>query len=340
MNRTDRLLAIVLELQGRGEARAQDLAATFETSKRTIYRDVEALSEAGVPIVATPGRGYALLDGYFLPPLSFTADEATTLLLGGDFVSGQFDAHYRAAAASAGRKIEAVLPGRRRAELQELRESMHIITPQGPTDTLPPALELLGELRRAILDRRTIRFRYHARHSSDAHELLSEREADPYSLAHVTGAWYLIARCHQRHALRKFRLDRIERLILTGEHFVRPADFRLPEERRPDDRRVVVRVFFAGEAARWVRESRYFYIVGQEEADGGLLVTLRVRREEDILSWLLGWGRQARVLEPRSLRLRLADEARALLAHYGEGAEVAARSRPTALPKSARAAGD
>ena len=92
MNRTDRLLAIVLELQGKGHQRAEDLAETFETSKRTIYRDMLALGEAGVPIVSIPGRGYSLMQGYFLPPLSFTTDEATMLLLGSDLMAHNFDA--------------------------------------------------------------------------------------------------------------------------------------------------------------------------------------------------------------------------------------------------------
>lgn len=72
MNKTDRLLAIVLELQRKGVVRAEDLAASFETSTRTIYRDIQALSEAGVPIVGATGVGYSLMDGYFLPPVSFT----------------------------------------------------------------------------------------------------------------------------------------------------------------------------------------------------------------------------------------------------------------------------
>src|SRR5919109_5410206 len=109
MNRTDRLLAIVLELQAAGKRRAADLAATFEVGKRTIYRDILALCEAGVPIVSVPGQGYSLMKGYFLPPLSFTTEEATMLLLGSDFMAQNFDAQYRAAAQSAGRKIEGVL---------------------------------------------------------------------------------------------------------------------------------------------------------------------------------------------------------------------------------------
>jgi len=81
MNRTDRLLAIVLELQGKGRQRAEDLAATFETSKRTIYRDIQALGEAGVPLISVPGRGYSLMKGYFFTPIELyygRGDDAPT----------------------------------------------------------------------------------------------------------------------------------------------------------------------------------------------------------------------------------------------------------------------
>ena len=96
MNKTDRLFAIILELQARGQCRAEDLAAAFEVNKRTIYRDVQALSEMGVPVVAVPGQGYSLMEGYFLPPLRFTTDEATMLSLGSEFVAQHFDNQYRA----------------------------------------------------------------------------------------------------------------------------------------------------------------------------------------------------------------------------------------------------
>src|ERR1700712_5980948 len=110
MNKTDRLLAIVLKLQSSGGMRAEDLAAFFETSKRTIYRDIQALSEAGVPIIATPGQGYALLEGYFLPPLSFSSEEAIMLLLGAEYLARNFDDRYQGGARAAALKIEGVLP--------------------------------------------------------------------------------------------------------------------------------------------------------------------------------------------------------------------------------------
>jgi biotin operon repressor len=121
MNRTDRLLAIILELQAKHHVRAEDLAQTFEVSKRTIYRDIDALGESGVPIVAMPGLGYSLIEGYFLPPLAFTSDEAIMLLLGADFVARNFDAQYRQATQLASHTMMAVLSEAHRREVEYLQ---------------------------------------------------------------------------------------------------------------------------------------------------------------------------------------------------------------------------
>src|SRR5437868_8293576 len=110
MNRTDRLLAIVLELQARRYTRAEDLAAQFEISVRTVYRDVLALCESGVPVISTPGYGYSLAPGYFLPPLTLTPDEAGTLSLASSFVGEQHAAPYKQSVDTASKKIEKLLP--------------------------------------------------------------------------------------------------------------------------------------------------------------------------------------------------------------------------------------
>ncbi|MGI8857184.1 MAG: helix-turn-helix transcriptional regulator [Thermomicrobiales bacterium] len=310
MNRTDRLLAIVLELQRVGKRRAEDLAATFETSKRTIYRDMEALSEAGVPVVAVPGQGYALMAGYFLPPLSFRTDEATMLLLGSDVMAQQFDAQYRAAAQSAAAKIEGVLPEKLRGEVRSLQESIRFFAAGDPAEH-----DTLLHLRRAIVERRSVRFRYTARNPSDT-EPPVYREIDPYALIHVSGSWHITGYDHLRRSLRTFRLDRIEALASLDRTFVRSASFTTRQRPRDEGRDLIVRALFDQETARWVRESRSFFTVAEEETADGLLVTLRVRREADVLQWLLGWGSHVRVLEPESLREQIAAEASALLAHH------------------------
>ncbi|GAC1479530.1 MAG: YafY family protein [Ktedonobacteraceae bacterium] len=314
MNKTDRLLAIVLELQRKGLQRAEDLAEVFETSKRTIYRDILALCEAGVPIISVPGQGYSLMKGYFLPPLRFTTEEATMLLLGSDFMAKNFDAQYRLAAESASRKIECVLPETLRADVQYLQGNIRFIGGHMTPDSKEH--ETLQQLRRALLDRNTVRFCYHTRHRHDEQSGAQTREADPYTLAYFLSAWHLVAYCHMRQDMRNFRLDRIEDLELLPRTFTRPANFQAYRGGGGEPRKMLVRVLFDKEVARWVREARSFYVTSEEETEDGLLVTLLIRQSSEILQWLLSWGGHVKILEPASLRERLAAEAQAMLQNY------------------------
>ena len=314
MNRTDRLLAIVLELQGSGWRRAEDLADTFETSRRTIYRDMLALGEAGVPVVSIPGRGYSLVEGYFLPPLSFTADEATMLLLGSDVMAQSFDAQYRAAAESAGRKIAGVLPERLREDVRALRERITFI--QRDVNTTPDEAERLLTLRRAMLESRQAHFRYYARSHANGAQTPTLRIVHPYALAHVGAFWYLTAWDTARRDIRRFRLARMEDLTILDETFTRPAHVPLMRREMPASETIVARVLLDYEVARWAREEPSFFRVAEEMTAEGLVVTLQYRDEKDVLSWLLGWGSHLRVLEPEPLRQRMATEAAAMLRHY------------------------
>ncbi len=310
MNRTDRLLAIVLELQAKKQVRAEDLADTFEVTKRTIYRDIQALDESGVPIVAIPGQGYSLVDGYFLPPLTFSSDEAIMLLLGADFVGQNFDAQYREAAQSAGQKIVAVLPDKLRHEVDYLESSIRFFALNGPF-----APETLQQLRRAIIQRRRVRFGYHARSRDGQSSERSTREADPYGLIHIADAWVLVAYCHLRQDIRHFRLDRMEDVTILDQKFTRPPDFKFLSAEQ-DKRPVIVRVLIDHESARWTQESPSFFQVAAEAHVEGLLITFMVTQPSDVLHWLLSWGSHVRVLEPESLREMMAREAEGILKNH------------------------
>ncbi len=311
------MLAIVLELQAHRWRRAEDLALALETSKRTIYRDLVALGRAGVPLISTPGRGYTLVEGYFLPPVSFTADEATILSLGADVMAQSFDAQYRAAAQSAASKITAALPERLRVDVAALRERI-LVGSEGAT-LQPEVAATLRALRGAVIAYQRVRFLYHTRYPSggvSSDEPLW-READPYALIRIRGAWYLNAYCHLRKDRRNFRLERIEGLTLLDQRFTPPATRPQRPQRLSVAEGVEARILFDAEAARWARESPSFFTIAQEDtADGGLLVTLRSRQEDEITQWLLSWGSHVRVLTPDSLRQRIASEAAALLRLY------------------------
>jgi predicted DNA-binding transcriptional regulator YafY len=174
-------------------------------------------------------------------------------------------------------------------------------------------------VRRAIVAQKTLRFHYTARHSQAGVNVQSLRDADPYALVHTNGAWSIIAFCHIRNDIRYFRLERMEQLTVLERTFKRLPSYR-PQARGDTDRRIVVRVLFEGEIARWVREERSYFTIAEEERADGLLVTLKVRQEEDVLQWLLGWGGRVYVLEPLSLRRRLAEEAQTMLLHHSDNA--------------------
>lgn len=314
MNRSDRMLAILLELQKQGTLRAEDLAATFEVSRRSIYRDLDALSEAGVPLVAVPGKGYSLMEGYFLPPLSFTAEEASILLLGTEVVQGRFDEGYRTAARSAAGKIEAVLPERLRAEVDAVRQGIRFVRFDTMDD--PEELRKLEVLRRGVVERREVRFRYNRRNNCTDPELRDPRRANPYALSHVDGAWYMSGFCHERNALRTFRLSRMSDPELLAATFERPAGLEFPRRPEPSARQYEAQLLFDPESAEWVRETRYHYKVSEESHPDGLLVTLRSRTAADLLPWILSWGSHVRVLSPAGLADAVAAEAKKMFERH------------------------
>ena len=315
MNKTERMLAIVLELQNNRELRAEDLAATFEVSKRTIYRDLDALCETGVPIVSARGQGYSLIEGYFLPPLNFTIDEALMLILGVDLAAQSFDAQYKAAADTARKKIETVLPGRYREQFTYLKTNIRLYA----TYLLErdETLRWLQFLRRAIIEQRQIQLDYAKRVASGHESELTSRRVDPYSLARLITDWFLLGYCHLRQDLRVFRLSRIEALSLTTESFQRPSHFtpHWTSDQDPD-RLITIRARFTADAIRWVKETPSFYLITIEEYPDGPVAILKARQEDDVFQWLLGWGGQVEVLEPQTLRERLAAEARKIVQQY------------------------
>ncbi|ASS67578.1 MULTISPECIES: YafY family protein [unclassified Paenibacillus] len=307
MNKTDRMLAIVIELQRKGVLRAEDLAGRFETSVRTIYRDMQALSEMGVPVAGATGVGYSLMGGYFLPPVSFTAEEATALLVGADFVELRLDAEYGSSARSSQEKIEAILPENVLEETARLRSAIRLLSDR-TARTLGKEKETFEQLRRAIVQKRKIHFHYSKNLPGPDGSRHSERTADPYGLVFSQGTWMLVAFCGLRGDIRHFRLSRMNELIVLEASFEVLPGFSLQDRRPADDRNVIVRMRVDPAVADLVQGADNFYMETFEPREEGWLATFRVRRIEDLLQWTLGWGAAVHVLEPESLRDRMRAE--------------------------------
>lgn len=316
MNRTDRLVAMVMHLQGRRVVRAEELAAHFEVAVRTVYRDFAALAESGVPICGEAGVGYSLMKGYHLPPVMLTAEEAMALFVGGEMVKQFADASMRAPMASALTKIRSVLPRESQDDLDRLSNATAIFA----ESRLPSGLDqrMLLPIQQAIVARRVLRMTYRARARDDD----TVRDVEPLGVTYHSAAWYLVAWCRLRGDFRYFKIERLRALEVLKERFALRPGFSLREhlrELRATGERIVVRVWFSPDAIERARRESYAEIQTEQVARGGFEVTMETFSLEWLAHWLLSFGNEAEALAPASLRERVQSEARALLWRYGKG---------------------
>lgn len=210
MNRIDRLFGITTLLQAKKHVPAEQLAAQFGISVRTVYRDIKALSEQGIPISFEQHKGYFLVQGYFLPPVSFTAEEANALLLletiGATLADKSIQAHYGAALA----KVKAVLRTTEKERLEQLSHCLKVHVPE----YFGAGSDYLAPLQSSIAGRHIIELEY-----GNKAGLTTRRQVEPIGLVLYNFAWHLIGWCHLRHEYRDFRVTRIQHLTATSIAF-------------------------------------------------------------------------------------------------------------------------
>lgn len=313
MDRLNRLVAITLRLQSRRIVRAEDLAEDFGISVRTVYRDLRALEEAGLPIYAEAGKGYSLLEGYHLPPVMFTQEEAAALFLGGEFTERLTDESLRGHARSALMEIRAVLPPERKEFIERVGSATAVYIP-APQPTFAPHAHL-SLIQEAIAHRTVVEIAY----QSGLRERTT-RAVEPLGLVYYASHWHLIAWCRLRLDVRDFRSDRIMAIRPLGESFPERHGFSIREHvvhtMREGGTTYPVRVRFTREGARFTAD-RYKFGFAEERVVGDWVEMLfYVPSLTWIAGWILSFAHHAEVLEPQALRDVLHQWAEALLQKY------------------------
>ncbi|AFZ66267.1 putative transcriptional regulator [Deinococcus peraridilitoris DSM 19664] len=261
-----------------------------------MYRDVLALNEAGVPIVSMPGQGYELMEGYFLPPLVFTPDEARAMFLSGRFFVAHAGGRTAQDAQLALAKLAVVLPAATRQDAERQAALVSFIEARTRIDFDSSRLR---ELQDAIQNRRVVHFSYHSRHR----ETPTSRVVEPERLWYHVNAWYLSGYCRSRQATRSFRLERMETLQILTEPFGERVT------KQGGRAFQLVRIRFPDTQVRWVMERQHYAFQEAVAEEGGVIMTYRVETLSEMLPWLLGWGSAAEPLHPRELRDRVREEA-------------------------------
>lgn len=319
-------MAITLMLLARRRVTATEVARTFEVAERTAYRDLQGLSEAGLPVRAVPGAGggYELVEGYRLMPLTLSPEEgvAVWVLLQGALQGGPHP--LQAAARQAWHRISVALPESLRRRILDLSERVDVSRlfdagAQAPGDVFGALIEGLWQRRRLVIV-------YHNPLTGER----TERPVDPWGLACIRGRWYLAALCHLRQAMRTFRLDRIEQARVTPEAYMVNRSFVISRWARElagiedgveaGHPRLAMRVRFSARAARRLLNDRNFQSGWVRLEDGSFEVRMAIRPDEVeyYAGLVLGYAGEAIALEPPELRTSIVARAAELARAHGE----------------------
>jgi predicted DNA-binding transcriptional regulator YafY len=305
--RLARLVALLTLLQTRRTLTAGELSRRFSVSTRTIYRDIRTLEQAGVPVVTVEGKGYTLLDGYRLPPVMFTSEEAVALLTAEKLAAGLTDTHTAQLSGTAMDKLRAVLRRTDRDRLETIAPHIQVLSSADQSGRL----NMYQQLVMAITHQQVVRLHYSAADTDES----TVRDIEPIGL-YLSQQWHVVAYCRLRQAFRDFRLDRIRQLLLTSNVFsARPETLQhywAETASRAGREKVVIQFqpsAILPEPAQRLYDTKQQYGWAHERPmpDGSIEMTFFVGSLSYMAAWLLPYAGAVTILEPAALRQELSD---------------------------------
>jgi predicted DNA-binding transcriptional regulator YafY len=309
MNRIDRVSAILIQLQSRRVVKAMDIAERFNISLRTVYRDIKTLEEAGIPIIGEAGVGYSIMDGYRLPPVMFTREEATAFLTAEKFVEKLTDVSTMAHHKSAMYKIRAILKTSEKNLLEDIDSKIEVV--KNHSQLRVDNKDHIQTLLNSIAQKKVITIDYFANHSQEH----TKRDIEPIGIFYKDSYWHLIAFCRMRNDYRDFRIDRINRVVITDKIF--------------DNKHPTLKAYIAQTAKEQelemvvIRIDRSIYthleyqkyysgFVSEKTVGSQIEMMFLTISLEGFARWFMMYGDQAEIISPDSLRERVNNLAAAI----------------------------
>ena len=310
MNRIDRVSAILIQLQSRRVVKAIDIAERFRISLRTVYRDVKTLEEAGVPIIGEAGVGYSIMDGYRLPPVMFTQQEATAFLTAEKFIEKLTDASTMAHYKSAMYKVRSILKTTEKNLLENIDSNIEVLKnhthlPVDDKDHLQPLLNSIAQKKILTID-------YFANHNRQT----TRRAIEPIGIFYKENRWHLIAFCRMRNDYRDFRVDRINKIIPTEKVYEskHPTLKAYIAQTAKDQELELVIIKVERTISNNLEYQKYYSGFVSEKITGDQMeMTFLTTSLEGFARWFMMFGDSAEIVSPDSLKERVAGIASSIL---------------------------
>ena len=304
MNRFDRITAILIQLQSKKVVKAQDLADRFGISLRTVYRDIRSLEEAGVPLYGEAGMGYSLVEGYRLPPVMFTPDEAVAFITAEKLMGKFSDDALQHNFASALYKIKAVLRGTEKDLLENLENQIVVIEKNQKRASPGNTLDVLLK---AIAEKKVVTLTYRA----FGKEQDSTRELEPIGIFHEHDHWHTIGYCHLRETYRQFRIDRVVGIKLTDKPQQERTSLQEYQQFKEQVKatavlqKVVLRITDKTIALYLQEQKHYYGFASEVVMDDEIEMTFFTEYLEGMARWYMMFADCAEIVENEQLKNRV-----------------------------------
>ena len=313
MNRIDRLSAILIQLQSKNVVTAKEIADRFEISLRTVYRDIRALEEAGIPIGAEAGVGYFINPGFHLPPIMFTNEEASAFLLAEKLVGQLSDSNIAASFESALFKVKAVLKQNDKDHLNNLSDKITVFN-HGSVQSKQNLF--LHEIQIALANKQLLQIEYTANYNGKQ----SKRTIEPVSLCNYDMRWHLIAYCRLRNDYRDFRLDRISSLNVLPEYYDEKNHLSLNEyfeQMTKETDLFTIEIKIHESILEKLASSKYWFGLVEETKEGNHYKMRFANSDlESFSKWTLSMEDKVEILSPPELGNMVINNVKLLAKHY------------------------
>ena len=315
MNRIDRLTAILIHLQSKKIVTAGELAERFDICKRTVYRDIRALEEAGVPIGSESGVGYFIVDSYHLQPVGFSKEEASALLIANKLTEKLIDRTSQDNLNSALYKIRSILNVSEKEFIENIDNHIEVFSSSAIIKSDIPD-KIIDTILKGIDKKLLLKLTYNS---------LSKKEdtcrvVEPVGICHYSFNWHLIAYCKLRNDYRDFRIDRIKSISITNEKFIienKPSIRDYFNTITSNNDVFLVKLLFDKEIIPEISQAKYYYGFIDEKDFGDKIEMSFLSNSNDYIGkWIITLLDKVEIIEPGLLELTVTEMIKNLQKKY------------------------